>query len=144
MMTGPDGRECCVLIRHKRIKLSGRRTSTFYLNNPVEREVERIEVDGCAVTSGPRCDWLIRTNDTFSREEIFVELKGSDISHAVIQIEAAIVKLSTDVARGSKRCFVALTRNPMAGTDVQKCQRKFWEKYHAHFLPVRDGSEHPL
>ena len=76
-MKSPDGRKCSKFLRDKKIALSGTRTTKLYLLNPAERRVEQIEVDGCAMTEGKRCDWLVRLNDASSKEEIYVELKGS-------------------------------------------------------------------
>ena len=75
-MKSPDGRECSTFLQHKRIALSGRKTTRLYLLNPAERQVEQIEVDGCAITEGKRCDWLVRLNDASSKEEIYAELRG--------------------------------------------------------------------
>jgi hypothetical protein len=38
--------------------LSRANERTLYLLNPVLRRVERVEVDNCVITEGPRCDWL--------------------------------------------------------------------------------------
>jgi hypothetical protein len=43
--------------------------------------------------------------DVTPREEVYVELKGSDIFHAVVQLRAAIIQLSADHARLRKRCY---------------------------------------
>src|SRR6266702_1014909 len=144
MIIGPGGRRCDERISHKKIKLSGPRTSTVYLLNPKKRKVEQIEVDGCAITQGLRCDWLVRTTDVGSQEEIFVELKGSDIEHAIKQIEATIPQLSSDQKLGQKRCVVASTRNPLAGTDISRHKIRLKKLYNARFLPVRDGASVPL
>ena len=79
MRSPDDGRECGTFTQHPKIALSGARTSTLYLLNPKRRNAEKIEVDGCAITEGPRCDWLVLLNDATSHEEIYVELKGSDV-----------------------------------------------------------------
>ncbi len=92
-MKSADGRECS-FVRHKKILLAGKKTTKLHLLNPTAREVEKIEVDGCAITEGRRCDWLILVQDRKPHEEIYVELKGSKIHHAVEQLEAAIQKLS--------------------------------------------------
>jgi hypothetical protein len=68
----------------RKLVLGGKKTASFYLLNPTEREVERIEVDGCAITEGKRCDWLVLLDDAISKEEIYVELKGSAVYHAVV------------------------------------------------------------
>jgi hypothetical protein len=143
-MKSPDGRECSIFLQHRKIALTGRRTSTLYLLNPQERRVEQVEVDNCAITQGPRCDWLVRLADMISQEEIYVELKGSHIHHAVVQLEATIDKLSTDRACFRKRCFVVFTRNPMTGTDVQKYKVRFFRSFRAIFSLVKDKEEVPL
>ena len=140
-MKSPDGRECSTFLLHKRIALRGKKTTTFYLLNPAERRVEQIEVDGCAITEGQRCDWLVRLDDAVSHEEIYVELKGSADYHAVDQLRATIKKLSADPAKFPKRCFIVFTRNPMLGTDVQKYKVHFFETFKASFDLVKDKKE---
>jgi hypothetical protein len=98
-------------------------------------------VDGCAITEGIRCDWLVLKNDRQPHEEIYVELKGSDVYHAVEQLKATIQKLSSDRTKIAKRCLVVFTRNPMTGTDVQKSKIAFKKDFNAVFEPVRDGAE---
>ena len=124
-----------------RIVLSGHRTTTLYLLNPTKRKIEKVEVDGCAITEGLRCDWLILANDMTSHEEIYVELKGADFHHALDQLRQTITKLSTDRRRLRKRCYVVLTRNPMTGTDVQQMKVRFLNDFNACFTPVRDRAE---
>jgi len=143
-MKSADGRECSSFVRQKNIPLFGKRTTKLYLLNPQERKVERIEVDGCAITDGLRCDWLVVINDSLKHEENYVELKGSKIDHAVEQLKATINKLSADRARLAKRCLVVLNRCPMTGTDVQKYKDKFLKNFNAVFKPVRDRAEVPL
>ena len=140
-MKSPDGRECSTFLQHKRIALSGRRTTRLYLLNPTERRVEKIEVDGCAITEGQRCDWLVRLNDAASTEEIYVELKGSAVYHAVEQLRATVEKLSEDCANFPKRCFIVFTRNPMLGTDVQKYKVRFRQSFNASFDLVKNKKE---
>jgi nucleotidyltransferase/DNA polymerase involved in DNA repair len=76
-----------------------------------------------------------------ANQEIYVELKGSDIYHAVEQLEASIEKLSIDRARLDKRCLVVFNRNPMTGTDVQRNKVTFKKNYNAAFQLVPGGTE---
>jgi hypothetical protein len=128
-------------VRDTKIALSGKRTTKLYLSNPQEREVEKIEVDGCAITDGLRCDWLVLINDRQPHEEIYVELKGSKVSHAVEQLKATIKTLSADSVHLPKRCFVVYSRNPMPRTDVQNNKVKFRENFKADLRLVPDGTE---
>jgi hypothetical protein len=143
-MKSPDGRECSTFLRGKRIALSGKKTTKLYLLNPTERQVEQIEVDGCAITEGKRCDWLVRLNDEASKEEIYVELKGSAVYHGVEQLRATIERLSADCPKFSKRCFIVFTRNPMTGTDLQKYKLQFQQEFSSYFALVKDKAEIPL
>ena len=143
-MRSPDGRECSTFLQHKKIALSGRRTTTLYLLNPQERRVEQVQADDSAISEGPRCDWLVILDDTASREEIYVELKGSGVYHAVEQLRATVSRLSADCKRLRKRCFVVFTRNPMVGTDIQNHKVKFLRDFTAGFYLVRDRTEVPL
>ena len=64
--------------------------------NPSRKVVRQFMVDGGVFPkgSGPlRCDWLI-LNDT-DQHAYYIELKGSDIPHAIEQIEATIREVPT-------------------------------------------------
>ena len=143
-MKSADGRECSSFVRHKKIVLSGKKTTKLCLLNPQERDIEQVEVDGCAITDGLRCDWLVRINDRQPHEEIYVELKSSQVYHAVDQLEATIKKLSADRVRLAKRCLIVFRGNPMVRTDVQQNKVKFRKNFNAKFELVKDRTEIPL
>lgn len=57
------------------------------------RAYTKIRIDGCCFNSGEncqRCDWGVIMEDDSGRSALFVELKGSDLSHAVKQLKASI------------------------------------------------------
>ena len=144
-MKSPDGqRECSNFHNHKRIALSGKRTSKLYLHNPAQINVEQIEVDDCAITEGRRCDWLVRVVDVPPNEEIFVELKGTGVSDAIIQLCESIAKLSVQKNTHPKRAVIVFTRNPMDGTDMQIHKAKFLKAFNARLVLVKDNQEIPL
>ena len=144
-MKSPDGqRECSAFHKHKRISLSGKRTTTVCLLNPSGKEVEQIEVDGCAITDGLRCDWLVRVIGDATRKEVFIELKSSDVSRAIEQLRASIIQLSEQKSTHPKNAIIVFSRNPMDGTDVQNQKVKFLKEFNAAFKMVRDNSEMPL
>ncbi len=61
--------------------------SKFILLNPQRRTVDYITVDGCIYLRGHHglcCDYALNFDD----KTVFVELKGSDIAHAIKQILA--------------------------------------------------------
>ena len=51
----------------------------------------KVRVDGCLITKGKKCDYLILNCD--KNLAIFVELKGSDLLKAVEQIESSLNQL---------------------------------------------------
>jgi hypothetical protein len=106
--------------------------------------VEKIEVDGCAITEGVRCDWLLRLDDVTSKEEVYVELKGRGVPHAIQQLRGSIDRLSEKKHRRPKRAIIVFTRNPMSGTDIQIHQAKFLKSFGATLLMVKDKTTLPL
>jgi|SRR5579872_208801 len=141
-MKSPDGRrECSAFPKDKKIALTGKKTTTLYLLNPDATKVEKIEVDGCAIVAGPRCDWLIVLKERRPQEEIYVELKASHINRAVEQIEATIKRLSSGARGFKKRCIVVINRSPMTGTDLQKYKVRFRKHCNATFMTKRDKEE---
>ena len=59
-----------------------RRRVCFY--NPNRQICKCVQVDGCAITEGIRCDNMLTSHD--ERCEYFVELKGTDVKHAIEQL----------------------------------------------------------
>jgi hypothetical protein len=142
----PERTNCVSRVAHKKIPFSGKQTSRLYLLNPSERSVDKVQVDGCAITEAGRlrCDWAVEVDDEVSHEEIFIELKGSHVSDAVRQLESTIDALSSDPAQRKKRCLVAYSRCPLTRREIRLLKRKFQRQYNARFEQLRNGSSHPL
>jgi hypothetical protein len=88
--------------------------SKLTLENVKEVESEIIKVDGCEISDQTaRCDYLLTTEQL----EMYVELKGQDINHAIIQIESTIERLST--GNRAKRAYIICARVPMASPELQ-------------------------
>jgi hypothetical protein len=129
------------MVNHKKIEFSGPKTSTVYLMNPCERQVEKIRVDGCAITTGKRCDWMARIKGN-SQEEIYIELKkASRLQKAVHQLEATIGRLSKDKKSLRKRCLVVCTSISVISTVAQKFKEQFKRRYNARLITVRHCAE---
>lgn len=77
---------CIQSVNHSQIKCEEKQ-SKFVLLNPQRKPVEYITVDGCIYPRGHHdlcCDYALNFDNT----TVFVELKGSDIAHAIKQILA--------------------------------------------------------
>lgn len=95
--------------------------------NPSQKTVRKIALDDESLPEdfGLRCDGILVCPSVTPNHEHYVELKGSDIGHAVAQLRNSIQKLSRDVARQPKSCYVISSRVPRVGTDIQRVQRQF-------------------
>ena len=69
------------------IKFEENKRKIIFLNSQ-RLPYERVDVDGCTINDGVRCDKLLLSAD--EREERYVELKGTDVMHAIEQLEETI------------------------------------------------------
>lgn len=90
-----------------------------------------VRVDGCAITHGVRCDHLLISGDAL--EERYVELKGTDVRHAIQQLEVTIQTLGEhDFNRHS---YVICTNVvPRVRTDMQIWAKRFKNKYNSELV----------
>ena len=119
---------------------SGNNRSKFRLENPQKLEIRVIQVDDCVIKQGMRCDYLIiapSKDKPSDVQEIYIELKGSDVRHAVEQIATTIQKLGSNMS-ASKLCFIASTRCPINSTQIQNLKKKFRKEYNAK-LTIKNG-----
>ncbi|XZN94446.1 MAG: hypothetical protein ACM65K_16275 [Microcoleus sp.] len=95
--------------------------------NPNQDKILTIKVDGCVISDNEtlRCDYALMPSDEI---EIYVELKGSDIAHAVAQLESTIGLLSDNAQKIKKLCFVVSTRVPKQTPSIQQQQIQFKNK----------------
>ncbi|MBV7569663.1 hypothetical protein [Pseudomonas sp. PDM27] len=94
--------------------------SVLQVVNKARRQLERHQVDGCLIVNGIKCDWLLV--DSVSGREIYIELKGSDIKHAVDQICATVAALTKNV-KDIKLGYVICTKCPLDSTAVQRLKK---------------------
>ncbi|NEO21021.1 hypothetical protein [Moorena sp. SIO4A5] len=108
--------------------------SKLTFENSKQYQIRIIKVDGCPILDkeGKRCDYAL----VCSNVEIYVELKGSKIAHAVEQIESTIKLLSDNPQTIKKLCFVVFTRFglPKGRTNIQIIKSKFNKKYNATLI----------
>ena len=93
--------------------------------NPNQREVSRVRVDGCKITEGKKCDFMLLT-DT---EENYIEIKGKSILYACEQIEETIKQLSLNIKDHPKNSFVVSTGTPRVTGKLQIMKKKFKKSY---------------
>lgn len=109
------------------IKFEENKRKIIFLN-PQRLPYERVDVDGCTINDGVRCDKLLLSAD--EREERYVELKGTDVMHAIEQLEETIKRLGeyTD----NRHAYVISTNvAPAIDTKRQAKIKYFKERYRA-------------
>lgn len=109
--------------------------SKFRLYNLRRSRVKIVQVDDCFIKEGIRCDYLLILSNN---QEIYVELKGSDVKHAVEQISRSIDLLTCNNNLNVKLCFISSTRCPINSTEIQNLKKKFRQKYNAQLI-IKNG-----
>ena len=126
----------------KKIVLQEKKSKITFLNQNQDK-ILIIKVDGCAIGDNEtlRCDCALMPSDEV---EIYVELKGSDIVHAVEQIKSTIRLLSDNPQKIKKLCFVVSTRVPKQTTNIQQLQSQFKKNFNASFRAKNIQYEHDI
>ncbi len=109
--------------------------SKFRLQNPKRASIKVVQIDDCVIQEGIRCDYLLILPN---EQELYIELKGSDVKHAVEQISRTIDLLACNSQSLPKLCFIVSTRCPINSTEVQNIKKKFRQKYNAK-LVIKNG-----
>ena len=104
--------------------------------NPKRLQIRRVRVDGCVITDGPRCDYLLINGDSV---EHYVELKGSDVRHALVQLEATIKKIGNNCLE--RRAYIASTQCPMLTTEIQQKKKYFRQHLRASLTIIKRKHE---
>lgn len=121
------GSSCISVVNDAVIQFSDLRTkSKMNVLNPSLIKVERHKVDGCLIADNTiRCDWkFVVIGEDETRSEVYIELKGKDISHAVEQIVNSVKKLSDCYNKKFIIGYVICTRSPVSSSEIQVMQKK--------------------
>ena len=95
--------------RRKKIIKYEENKSKVTFHNLSQKEYECIRVDGCAITDGIRCDYLLRRSE--EELEYFIELTGRNVGHAIDLLRASIKQLSADVTNKANKAFIITTKS---------------------------------
>lgn len=115
---------CISIVTDKTIVFKDKNSKPeFRITNINRRKVERHDVDGCLIKGNEckKCDWL--AIDVETRKEVYIELKGGNIPHAVEQLCATVDKLSSDRST-TKLGYVICTHSPCTSSEIQKITKK--------------------
>ncbi len=127
-------------------KQGGKSKMTF--RNDKNELVRVIEVDGCEIREGKRCDFLVlhpkENKKKLIEDEYFVELKGKKVKYACEQLEVSIKRLSENPVKKFKCAIVICTKNPMAATQTQKLKIRFKKEFNAKLIIEKNQYIHKL
>lgn len=118
--------------RYNLIINSGKQSSVF-------------QIDGYIIFEGKRCDKLVLVeNEKSDWAEIFVELKGVDVSSAIGQLKACLenevfkhIANKEFRARIIAQSFPSNKSNPM----MEKAKIEFRQKYHCDLRGMKNGQQ---
>jgi len=131
-------KECTISTTDSKIKCEEHKRKIIFNNKNRER-VKKIIVDNCQITSGVRCDYLVK----HYKNEYFVELKGEDIKHAFEQLIRSISILGSNDFQ-LRKCFVISSRSPLASPQIQNIRLKFNREYKSDLIVKNKSFEEDL
>ena len=115
--------KCIEEISDSKIKCRENKSKIIF-NNSSRISVKKIKVNGCQITEGVRCDYLIYYNKNKILSEHFIELKGADIKHAFEQLKRTIELLGNDNCQ-DRNSYVISSYFPPLSAEVQNQKVKF-------------------
>ena len=116
--------DCEFITQRRKIVLEENRRKIM-IRNPREERIRRILVDGCAISVGKRCDYLLIGPDN---SEYFIELKGCHIQHAISQLETTIKQLGAKTKHINRCSIIISSRCPLITPKIQQLTLYFKRK----------------
>lgn len=111
--------------------------SQLELVNSQQGEIRIVEIDGCVIKDGKRCDMLVIFD--WEDKELYVAFKGNKVGQAVEQLEETIKFIRNRRNARVKECIICPSRNPKTSTEIQKYKQKFKTSYQAKLI-IKSGS----
>lgn len=123
---------CIQPTKDPNIKFEENKRKIIFLN-PNRLEYKKVQVDGCAINDKAtiRCDKLLVSAD--EHEERYVELKGTDVMHAMDQLEGTIVRLG-EFDENRHAYVISTNVAPAYTTKIQKKAAHFKKKYRSELI----------
>jgi len=130
---------CTEKVSHTKIKVEENQRKATFLN-PDSKEFKITLVDGCVIPRGETAaDYLIVKESVAS---VFIELKGTDVSHACDQLFATVEDMRIkNLIKGKIGFLVICSRYPRFDSYVARAKTKAARKYKAGFHVVVNKGE---
>ena len=130
-------KECCCEGNNSKLKIH-QQASIMYVVNSKKERYHSITIDDCDITTGCRCDQGVYLES--KNIGLLIELKGSDISHAVTQLTESLQKYKSKLLSlgASIECFIISSNNPLSSTESQIMKVRF-KKRHGVMLHIKSS-----
>lgn len=130
----------CIIENNNRYIVFSENRSKLTIENIDRVTGRKVIVDGCEITEGLRCDFMY----IIKNSELFIELKGQDLNHAIKQLETTINSLSNDEKNSKKISFIICTRSPLNSASIQNLQVKFRKNYNSKLIIKSSPSKYKI
>ncbi|OHE16234.1 MAG: hypothetical protein A2540_03665 [Sulfurimonas sp. RIFOXYD2_FULL_37_8] len=110
-----------------------KRKVQFIIDNKSKLAINKVTVDGCLIDSNTslKCDYLFEILDGSTIIKVlYIELKGKDLTHAILQLEATIKYCLQYHNSHNRECHVVSTAVPKASTKSTTLKKEFRRKNH--------------
>ena len=113
----------CRIMSQRKIFFFHEERSSLWLHNVHEVETLRIKIDDCEIRGNEsiRCDFMLVTPDA----EIYIELKGGDVNHAVEQIRTTLRRMSREFRKTTRKAYIICSSAPKTSSKNQKREASF-------------------
>ena len=117
-----DKYSCCIKDTCDSIILFKEKKAVLRIKNDRNACYRRIQIDGCVIKEGKRCDWLLESCE--HGDQFFIELKGSCLDDAIKQLWETVRAFGN--ARGEVYAFVVSSNcGARINTARQALEKKF-------------------
>ncbi len=129
---------CRKSVTDPRVKFEEKGKQVIFVN-PARDPFFKTRVDGCLKDCSPACDWVATKP---SRGDVLVELKGSDVSHALEQLLSTAHYWTTKGYRaGELAALVVCSQYPRISTGIQQARLTFRRQFKAPLHVVSRNRE---
>lgn len=134
--------KCSVETKVSKVKVSEKGKQAVFLN-PKNETFITTKVDGCLIEASTACDWLVTKNNIGS---VLVELKGCDVSHALVQVKESLEKLKKKGMLQPKSAALIVCKNPpnhpAFNSKLQRIKQELSKKYRAPLHVISGNYEY--
>lgn len=113
--------------------------------NTSRKKFLRVQIDGCLIRNATACDWLVVMAKNGA---VLVELKGKDVEHALIQLEATMKHIVGTNKYPSRIAALVVCsgvpKHPSFDTKLQRSKNRFSTRFKAPLHVVHGNFEYDI